>query len=60
MVYGLWTEDDSGLPPKYIRSIVSRLEALEKENLKLLKVIEDQKEICDNKTMKDVEKILNK
>ena len=47
-------------PPKYIRSIVSRLEALEKENLKLLKVIEDQKEICDNKTMKDVEKILNK
>ena len=45
-------------PPKYIRSIVSRLEALEKENLKLLKVIEDQKEICDNKTIKDVEKIL--
>ena len=45
-------------PPKYIRSIVSRLEALEKENLKLLKIIEDQKDFCVNKTIKDVEKIL--
>ena len=45
-------------PPKYIRSIVSRLEALEKENLKLLKVIEDQKDVCANRTIKDVEKIL--
>ena len=45
-------------PPKYLRSIVTRLEALEKENLKLFKVIESQKEICDNKTIKDVEKIL--
>ena len=45
-------------PPKYIRSIVSRVDALEKENLKLLKVIESQKEICDKKTIKDVEEIL--
>lgn len=29
-------------PPKYLRSLISRLDALEKENEKLLKVIEDQ------------------
>ena len=49
---------NSNRPPKYIRSIVSRVDALEKENLKLLKVIESQKEICDKKTIKDVEEIL--
>ena len=29
-------------PPKYLRSLISRLDALEKENKRLLKVIEDQ------------------
>ena len=29
-------------PPKYLRSLISRLDALEKENDRLLKVIEDQ------------------
>ena len=45
-------------PPKYIRSIVSRLKALEKGNLKLLKIIKDQKDLCVKKTIKELEKIL--
>ena len=34
-------------PPKYLRSLISRLDALEKENKRLLKVIEDQDKKID-------------
>ena len=34
-------------PPKYLRCLISRLDALEKENVRLLKVIEDQNKKID-------------
>ena len=40
-------------PPKYIRSLVSRLDALEKENKNLLSIIEDQEKKIDRISEKD-------
>ena len=40
-------------PPKYLRSLISRLDALEKENKRLLKVIEDQDRKIDKISEKE-------